>query len=236
MSINRFTAYRNSDEFSNLDMHMRSRTAPLRNRRDLRIGHQSTTTEDNPSTEIAAIESDGQRNRRDAPECVSNYNAERQLLIGCSQPNIIEVRPQCNQEDEGMCTPESFIPLFHSSNPFAFLLTFISVYNCHGTWTENSTTFTVAIHAGSQHGVCITYQPLAGSAARLFVSDSCQRPHMLPTSDHHLLANLTVIGSYELSSSSSSKKLMTFLLESIQQANARTLAQPHSLQLSIGLF
>lgn len=110
MSINRFTAYRNSDEFSNLDLHMRSRTAPLRNRRDLRIEHQSTTTEDKPSTEIAAIESDGQRNRRDAPECVSNYNAERHLLIGCSQPNIIEVRPQCNQEDEGMCTPEFVTP------------------------------------------------------------------------------------------------------------------------------
>lgn len=172
---------------------MRSRTAPLRNRRDLRIEHQSTTTEDKPSTEIAAIESDGQRNRRDAPECVSNYNAERQLLIGCSQPNIIEVRPQCNQEDEGMCTPEIRQP----QTPFIDLICiFFSVYNCHGTWTENATTFTVAIHAGSQHGVCITYQPLVGSAARLIVSDSCQRPHMLPTSDHHMLANLTVIGSY----------------------------------------
>lgn len=85
---------------------MRSRTAPLRNRRDLRrIERQSNAAQAKQSTEITATDesaSDGQRNRRDAPECVSNYNAERQLLVGCSQPNIIEVKPQCNQEDEGM--------------------------------------------------------------------------------------------------------------------------------------
>lgn len=85
---------------------MRSRTAPLRNRRDLRrIEHQSNVAQSKQSTEITVIDKitlDGQRNRRDAPECVSNYNADRQLLIGCSQPNIIEVKPQCNQEDEGI--------------------------------------------------------------------------------------------------------------------------------------
>lgn len=84
---------------------MRSRTAPLRNRRDLRLEHQSNVAQQAQSTEMTAIDgiaSDGQRNRRDAPECVSNYNADRHLLVGCSQPNIIEVKPQCNQEDEGM--------------------------------------------------------------------------------------------------------------------------------------
>lgn len=83
---------------------MRSRTAPLRNRRDVRIEHASKTTQQKQLTETTAndnIESDGQRNRRDANECVSNYDVERQLLIGCSQLNIIEVKPQCNQEDEG---------------------------------------------------------------------------------------------------------------------------------------
>lgn len=105
MASHRFTAYRNSDEFSNLDLHMRSRSAPLRNRRDLRIEHKSDVGLQKQSTETTAIDkiaTDGPRNRRDAPECVSNYNADRHLLIGCSQPNIIEVKPQCNQEDEGM--------------------------------------------------------------------------------------------------------------------------------------
>lgn len=87
---------------------MRSRTAPLRNRRDLRhIEYQSNVDQVKQTTELTAIDKTGtnrQRNRRDATECVSNYNADRHLLIGCSQPNIIEVKPQCNQEDEGKYT------------------------------------------------------------------------------------------------------------------------------------
>lgn len=196
MFFNRFTAYRNSDEFSNLDLHMRSRTAPLRNRRDLqRIEHQSNVDQVKQSTELTAIDktgTDGQRNRRDTTECVSNYNADRHLLIGCAQPNIIEVKPQCNQEDEGKYTST-----FHNFEQISLNKPIkISVYNCHGTWTENSTTFTVAIHAGSQHGVCITYQSLTGTAARLYLADSCQRPDMLPLSDHQFMANLTIIGLY----------------------------------------
>lgn len=42
------------------------------------------------------------RNRRDSSNCNINYNSQRQLLVGCSEPNIIEVRPLCNDEgDEG---------------------------------------------------------------------------------------------------------------------------------------
>lgn len=42
------------------------------------------------------------RNRREVPGCVVNYNSNRQLLIGCKEQNIIEVRPQCNEDgDEG---------------------------------------------------------------------------------------------------------------------------------------
>lgn len=45
---------------------------------------------------------DTQRNRRDVPGCTVNYKAQRQLWIGCSEPNVIEVRPQCNENgDEG---------------------------------------------------------------------------------------------------------------------------------------
>lgn len=45
-----------------------------------------------------------QRNRRETPGCIVNYNSQRQLLIGCAQPNLVEVRPQCNEDgDEGEC-------------------------------------------------------------------------------------------------------------------------------------
>lgn len=231
MIFYRFTAYRNSDEFSNLDLHMRSRSAPLRNRRDVRIEQQANLAEAKQSTEttVDVISLDGQRNRRDAPECVSNYNADRRLLVGCTQQqNTIEVKPQCNQEDEGMFGAERLI-VSQQNN----ISTSISVYTCHGTWTENTTTFTVAIHAGSQHGVCITYHPLAGTAARLYIGDTCERPHILPTSDHHLVANLTVIGSYRLFSVAydvrtcvAFSQFNTFVffcaLSLIQQANVRT--------------
>lgn len=43
-----------------------------------------------------------QRSRRDAPGCIVNYKAQRQLWIGCTGPNVIDVRPQCNDDgDEG---------------------------------------------------------------------------------------------------------------------------------------
>lgn len=55
------------------------------------------------SSSLAVAKDDTQRNRRQVPGCIVNYNAQRQLLIGCSQPEVIEVRPQCNDEgDEGM--------------------------------------------------------------------------------------------------------------------------------------
>lgn len=66
-------------------------------------------------------------------------------------------------------------------------------YNCHGSWTENSTVFIIAKHVGSQHGVCISYRPLEGNSVRLVVGDGCHRG-TLPPPDHHLTANLTVRG------------------------------------------
>lgn len=42
------------------------------------------------------------RNRRDTSKCVVNVNSQRQLSIGCSSEEIIEVDPQCTKEgDEG---------------------------------------------------------------------------------------------------------------------------------------
>lgn len=76
---------------------------------------------------------------------------------------------------------------------YAFCFVFFTVYTCHGSWTENSTVFIIARHAGSQHGVCISYRPLEGNLVRLVVGDACYRG-LQPPPDHHLSANLTVHG------------------------------------------
>lgn len=78
-------------------------------------------------------------------------------------------------------------------------------YGCQGSWTDNTTTYIVATHSGSQHPVCITYHLIDTTSAHLYVSDSCYRPTLLPTTDHHLAANLTIIG-----------KLISFEFESFQ--------------------
>lgn len=55
-----------------------------------------------PPRRLADDRRNGTRSRRDTPGCIVNYAAQRQLLIGCQEPNVIEVRPQCNEEgDEG---------------------------------------------------------------------------------------------------------------------------------------
>lgn len=57
----------------------------------------TTTTTNDTAPSLA------QRSRRETPGCIVNYNSQRQLLIGCAQPNLVEVRPQCNEEgDEGI--------------------------------------------------------------------------------------------------------------------------------------
>ncbi|XP_055321818.1 uncharacterized protein LOC129577954 isoform X3 [Sitodiplosis mosellana] len=184
----RYTAlsFRNPEEFSNLDLQMRSRIAPLRNRREVRSKRLSNGTIIESSNNIDAnndtaqiilptddkqntTEIDIQRSKRETPECVINYNSARQLFVGCSQSNVVEVKPHCSDDGD-------------------------EVYNCQGSWTENTTTFIVALHSGSQHAVCISYQPVDATNVRLYVGDSCYRSMPLQTSDHHLAANLTVIG------------------------------------------
>lgn len=47
-------------------------------------------------------ERDEMRVRRDTAGCVVNYSARRQLLVGCTKTNVIEVRPFCTEDnDEG---------------------------------------------------------------------------------------------------------------------------------------
>lgn len=62
-----------------------------------------------------AIDLDRQRNRRDAPGCVTNYKAQRRLWVGCTDPDIIDVRPMCNEDgDEGEYALKSVLVLFFS--------------------------------------------------------------------------------------------------------------------------
>ncbi|KAL5284050.1 hypothetical protein ACFFRR_006368 [Megaselia abdita] len=112
---------------------------------------------------------DIRRNRRDTSGCVVNTKARRHLWVGCTAPNVIEVRPHCN-DDSGD-----------------------EEYSCHGSWVENGTTFMVARHKGTKHGVCITYRPTEIKNAKLIVGDSCFRGGFKPP-DHLLVANLTHYG------------------------------------------
>lgn len=101
---------------------MRSRLAPLRNRRDVRTKRLSNGTiieiANSSSSQVILPTADGalvkqnnssngtaidmQRIKRETPECVINYNSMRQLYVGCSQSNVIEVKPHCSEDgDEG---------------------------------------------------------------------------------------------------------------------------------------
>lgn len=118
---NRYTAlsFRNPEEFSNLDWQMRSRVS--RNRREIhskRLSNGTVIETSNNDTSQRIIlptndtftkqnttDIDMQRTKRETPECVINYNSARQLFIGCSQSNVVEVKPHCSDDgDEGNFT------------------------------------------------------------------------------------------------------------------------------------
>jgi hypothetical protein len=73
-----------------------------------------------------------------------------------------------------------------------------SEYTCHGTWRENQTTFIIARHAGTKHGVCISFKQSTTDTAQLYIGDSCYREHQgldTTTSDRqYTIANLTNVG------------------------------------------
>lgn len=69
-------------------------------------------------------------------------------------------------------------------------------YVCHGSWMENGTTFIIARHAGTKHGVCISFRPSStdSTAAQLIIGDSCYRETMLSEiPEHHLISNVSGI-------------------------------------------
>lgn len=124
--MNRFVAlsFRNPEEFSKLDWQMKSRAISFRSRRELQKVIDTTTSQTSlarttnnedqplPTKETSEIELSSehsqtniQRLKRETSDCVINYSSARQLLIGCSQPNMIEVKPHCNDDgDEGNFT------------------------------------------------------------------------------------------------------------------------------------
>lgn len=120
MSCHRFStlSFRNPEEFSGNSW--QTRGIPIRNRRD--ADTEIARTDSQPSNDFALVRqrrsgsplavketglsiaplSTQPRDKRDASECVVNYKAQRHMLIGCTKPNVIEVRPKCiDVEDEG---------------------------------------------------------------------------------------------------------------------------------------
>uniref|UniRef100_A0A182NMJ5 Uncharacterized protein n=1 Tax=Anopheles dirus TaxID=7168 RepID=A0A182NMJ5_9DIPT len=65
------------------------------------------------------------------------------------------------------------------------------VYICHGHWQENQTTYIVAMHSMSQHGVCISYVPMEGSHVQVFVGDTCHRANMQSGQHKSMPTNIT---------------------------------------------
>lgn len=70
----------------------------------------------------------------------------------------------------------------------------IPVYTCHASWTENHTTFIVARHVGTQHGVCISYKENDPKSAQLYVGDTCYRS--TSKIEHLLVSSLTSYGEF----------------------------------------
>ncbi|ALC45334.1 CG16791 [Drosophila busckii] len=182
-------SFRNAERMERGSWHGNTRGLPVRSRRNAPPQAEAEALQQalvlNNDTSVGFIAS---RNRRDVPACVTNYNAQRQLQIGCSEANVIDVSPLCSVDGE-------------------------EEYSCHGSWSENSTYYIIARHKGTKHGVCITYRPTEGNAAKLVVGDACYRGTQKPP-DHHLVTNLSVFGKCGETGSSAScpKQLVNWLL------------------------
>ncbi|XP_052858408.1 uncharacterized protein LOC128266148 isoform X1 [Drosophila gunungcola] len=170
-------SFRNAERMERGSWHANTRGLPVRSRRNApkdpqeqqqQQQQQQALVLEKVNSSDTSVGFVATRNRRDVPGCVPNYNAQRQLWVGCSAENLIDVSPLCSVDGE-------------------------EEYSCHGSWSENSTFYIIARHKGSKHGVCLTYRPTEGTAAKLVVGDACYRGSQKPP-DHHLEANLSVLG------------------------------------------
>lgn len=80
----------------------------MRNRRDTKHNTDELNDMPNKNVEMATNNLMGnslkviQRKKRNTNECALKQKFNRQLSIGCSESNIIEVKPQCSEDnDEG---------------------------------------------------------------------------------------------------------------------------------------
>ncbi|XP_032596204.1 uncharacterized protein LOC6567544 isoform X4 [Drosophila grimshawi] len=187
-------SFRNAERMERSSWHANTRGLPVRSRRNAPPAQQQQDQHHQEALVLGGLSSNdtsvgfiATRSRRDVPGCVTNYNSQRQLWVGCSAPNVIDVSPLCTVDGE-------------------------EEYSCHGSWNENSTVYIIARHKGTKHGVCISYRPTEGNAAKLVVGDACYRGTQKPP-DHHLVANLSVFGKCgETGSSASTAHLANWLL------------------------
>ncbi|XP_070851657.1 uncharacterized protein aus isoform X2 [Drosophila suzukii] len=164
-------SFRNAERMERGSWHANTRGLPVRSRRNAPKDppeQQQALVLEKVNSSDTSVGFVATRNRRDVPGCIPNYNAQRQLWVGCTAENLIDVSPLCSVDGE-------------------------EEYSCHGSWSENSTFYIIARHKGSKHGVCLTYRPTEGTAAKLVVGDACYRGTQKPP-DHHLEANLSVLG------------------------------------------
>ncbi|XP_032584198.1 uncharacterized protein LOC6575495 isoform X4 [Drosophila mojavensis] len=205
-------SFRNAERMERGSWHANTRGLPARSRRNAaepRPDHQQESS--NRLQQVLVLNSSNDtsvgfiatRSRRDVPGCVTNYNAQRQLWVGCTAPNVIDVSPLCSLDGE-------------------------EEYSCHGSWSENSTVYIIARHKGTKHGVCISYRPSDGNAAKLVVGDACYRGTQKPP-DHHLVANLSFFGKCgETGSSASSSAHLTIWLLLLVMLTWPTLLELHN--------
>nr|XP_029723491.1 uncharacterized protein LOC109416067 isoform X2 [Aedes albopictus] len=149
-------SFRNQESADGYYSNLEKRKAFSRMRRTAAAAAAAATNvavqpSDNVTQDFYSLEST--RARRETMGCNINHNTNRRLFIGCNENTVIEVKPKCKNDEE-------------------------ETYTCHGHWQENQTTFIIAKHLSSQHGVCISYVPIEGNQVQVYVGDSCHRPGM----------------------------------------------------------
>ncbi|XP_058811624.1 uncharacterized protein LOC131676550 isoform X2 [Topomyia yanbarensis] len=180
-------SFRNQENADSYYYSMEKRKAFSRMRRTAAVAQVLQQPSDNVTQDFYNLEST--RARRETMGCNINHNTNRRLYIGCNENTVIEVKPKCKNDEE-------------------------ETYTCHGHWQENQTTFIIAKHLSSQHGVCISYVPIEGNQVQVYAGDTCHRPGMLQaeagatttggfggggnsggvTTTHKTMSNVTVIG------------------------------------------
>lgn len=138
------------------------------------------------------------RSKRQLSDCQINKDINRRLLVGCNDPTVLEIQPKCaDDKDEGkyLFNVYSLEVIKFNAIFWVFVFPLFTVYSCHGTWSDNQTTFIIAKHPATGQSVCVTYRQVENSLAYLAVGDSCIRGPFNAI-QHSLLANITTIGNY----------------------------------------